>query len=91
MKEWFWSNCVIEALRAKFKDWDSIRLIPLWQGWHFHMLWYDKANDRIWHFTDRELGEGKSSALLYSGQVLHVEKDALMRWAKSQGVKVNLD
>ena len=86
----FWSNCVIEALKRKFKDWDNIRLVPLWKGWHFHMLWYDKADGRIWHFTDRELGEGKSSPFLFKGHVLNVDKGALIRWAKSQGVKVRI-
>lgn len=89
MKGYFHSNCVIEALKRKFSRWSEIRLIPIWNGWHFHMMWHDRADGRIWHFTDRELGEGKKSAILFKGRVLNVDKDALARWAESKGVKIS--
>ena len=51
----FLSNCLIEALAAKFNDWDNIKIIyisPKINDRHLpHFMWYDKIDGNIYDFT----------------------------------------
>lgn len=86
----FVSNCMIEALKRKFRNWRDITLIPIWHGiFHFHMMWHDKRDGRIRHFTHRNLDPEFFTNLLFKGQILNVDRDALTRWAESKGVKIS--
>lgn len=51
----FWSNCVIEALKQKFLHWRNVKLVFIWCGLHFHMMWYDIKRGKIRHFTHRNV------------------------------------
>ena len=49
------SNCLIEALAAKFNDWDNIKIIyisPRINDCHLpHFMWYDKIDGNIYDFV----------------------------------------
>lgn len=83
--EIFWSNCVIEALKRKFRNWDSIVLIPLLRfPFHFHMLWVDRFENRVFHFTHRSM-EGWHSDMFFKGQVESMCMDEFKNWLITVG------
>ena len=83
------SNCVIEALKRKFKDWTNIRLVPLWKGWHFHMMWYDRKRGKFRHFTHRRL-DGWFTTILFKGTVENVKRKHLEKWCRSVGIELKV-
>ena len=85
----FWSNCLIEALRRKVKDWDNIVLIPLFHGFHFHMMWYDKKTKKISHFTHRRL-QGWFCTLFFKGTVDNVEYDSFKHYCDIYNINVKI-
>lgn len=85
----FYSNCLIEALKRKFADWRNIQLIPLWTGFHFHMMWYDIKTRRIRHFTHRRLA-GNFTTLFFKGTIDNVEIDALKEWCDKNGIELKI-
>lgn len=89
MKEWFWSNCVIVAFIHKLNDWGNIELVPLWRGWHFHMMWHERSTDTFWHFTDRKGGK-LFTALLFKGHIEIVKRKFLEKWCKSVGIELKV-
>ena len=69
MKTW-WSNCLIEGLKQKLSDWDNIQLKPFFcidsKPWRFHLMWLDKREGCIKHFTHKGI-DGRHSDLLFKG------------------------
>ena len=84
----FRSNCVIVALREKFRDWNNIVLVPIYHGFHFHMMWYDKRKSTFRHFTHSRL-DGWFTTLWFKGTVENVKQHHLKRWCESVGVQLN--
>ena len=79
----FWSNCLIEAIKVKFKDWSGVKLIPIWHGLvHFHMMWLDKRISKIFHFTHKSL-PGWHCDLFFKGRIEEVDQDGLKKWLKN--------
>ena len=77
------SNCVIEALKRKFSNWDEIKLIPIWHNiWHFHVMWLDRRNGMVYHFTHKSI-PGWHCDLLFKGRVEEVNPDNLKKWLKN--------
>lgn len=86
----FWSNCVIVALKEKFKDWSGVKLVPIWHGLvHFHMMWYDKRKNAFRHFTHWKL-DGWFTTLWFKGTVEEVKREHLEKWFKGKGVKIRV-
>ena len=85
----FWSNCVIVALKQKFSDWSHIRLVPIWHGLHFHMMWYDVRRRTFRHFTHRRL-DGWFTTLLFKGTVENVKREHLVKWCRDRGVQIKV-
>lgn len=84
----FWSNCAIQALKHKLKDWKHTKLIVIWYGYHFHMLWKNLKDNEIFHFTHRGI-DGYCSDLFFKGHVLKVDNLALLSFCKSNNVLTN--
>ena len=79
----YWSNCAIEAFKAKVRDWRNIRIIPIWHGWiHFHVMWLDKRTGKVLHFTHKSL-PGWHCDLFFKGRIEEVDKVGLRKWCKS--------
>ena len=79
----YWSNCAIEAFKAKVRDWRNIRIIPIWHGWiHFHVMWLDKRTGKVLHFTHKSL-PGWHCDLFFKGRIEEVDKVGLKKWCKS--------
>ena len=85
----FWSNCLIEALKRKLKDWNKIVLIPLFTGFHFHIMWYDRKSKKISHFTHRRLS-GWFCTLFFKGTIDNVEYDSLKQYCESHNIKLKI-
>lgn len=79
----YWSNCLVEGLKAKFNDWSGVKLIPIWHGlFHFHVMWHDKKKDKVFHFTHKSLDD-PFTTLWFRGRIEKVEKDGLRKWCKN--------
>ncbi len=79
----FWSNCLIEAIKVKFKDWHAVKLIPIWHGLvHFHMMWLDKRTSKIFHFTHKSL-PGWHCDLFFKGRIEEVDPNGLKKWLRN--------
>ena len=76
------SNCLIEALKRKVGDWSGIGIIPIWHGWHFHVMWLDKRKDKIFHFTHKSI-PGLHTSLWFKGQIEEVDKMGLRKWCQN--------
>ena len=87
--KYFWSNCVIEALKEKFKDLSGVKLLPIWHGFHFHMMWFDKRKNTFRHFTHYKLN-GWFTTLWFKGTVEEVKRKHLEKWCRDKGVKVRI-
>lgn len=85
----FWSNCLIEALKRKVKDWNKIVLIPIIHGFHFHMMWYEIDTKTIKHFTHSRL-DGWFTTLWFRGTVENVKREHLEKWCKSVGIHLKV-
>ena len=52
-----WSNCLIEGVKQKLKDWGNIQLKPFFcidgKPWRFHLMWLDRRARCVKHFTRR--------------------------------------
>ena len=49
------SNCLIEGVKQKLKDWGNIQLKPFFcidgKPWRFHLMWLDRRARCVKHFT----------------------------------------
>ena len=49
------SNCLIEALKAKFKHWNSVKLYHRHiGGWVHHWFWVDERDNKMYEFYQLE-------------------------------------
>lgn len=86
----FWSNCVIVALKEKFNNWNNITLVPIWHGiFHFHMMWYDRAENTFRHFTHYKL-DNWFTTLWFKGTVEEVKRKHLEKWCRDNCVKIKV-
>lgn len=77
------SNCLIEAVKAKMKRGSDIILIPIWHGiFRFHVMWLDKKDNTIRHFTHKSL-PGCHSDLLFRGRIEEVRPERLREWIRN--------
>lgn len=77
------SNCLIEAAKVKMKRGSDIRLIPIWHGiFRFHVMWLDKKDSTIRHFTHKSL-PGCHCDLLFKGRIEEVRPERLRKWIEN--------
>ena len=63
--------------------WSDIKLLPIWRGlFGFHMMWLDKRDGMVYHFTHKSL-PGWHSDLLFRGRVEVVSPDRLRKWIRN--------
>lgn len=86
----FWSNCVIEAMKHHWRDPENIEFIVINGLTRFHVMWIDKRERKIKHFTHRRLN-GRFSNLWFKGTIENVEYDALKEWCEKNKVKFNVE
>lgn len=88
----WWSNCLIEGLKQKLKAWDKIQLKPFFcidgKPWRFHLMWLDKQEFCIKHFTHKGI-EGMHSDLFFKGHYETRTIEQFNSWCKKKG-KLNL-
>ena len=52
----YWSNCIIEAVRAKLHDPKNVHLLMIWpwqnEVWCPHLMWTDGIREYDFHATD---------------------------------------
>ena len=76
------SNCLIAAVKTKLKRGSDIRLIPIWHSiYRFHVMWLDKKDSTIRHFTHKSF-PGCHSDLLFRGKIEEVRPERLRKWIR---------
>lgn len=86
----FWSNCLIEAMKRCWKDPENNDYIVINGPMRFHVMWLDKKERKIKHFTHRRL-TGRFSSLWFKGTIEYVDYDALKEWCEKNKVKFNVE
>ena len=85
MKRTWHSNCLVEALKQKFRHWNNIKLLPIWMGWHFHVMWYDRRRKIYRHFTHKGLND-EFTTLWFRGWIKPVKPEHLVKWMSEHGM-----
>ena len=85
MKRTWHSNCLVEALKQKFRHWNNIKLLPIWMGWHFHVMWYDKQHNIYRHFTHKGLND-EFTTFWFRGWIKPVKPEHLVKWMSKHGI-----
>ena len=70
MTSW-WSNCIIEGFKAKVRNWNNVELKPFFYHatpWRFHLMWFDKQEKCVKHFTHK-MFEGGHSDFFFKGAI----------------------
>lgn len=86
----FWSNCLIQAWKHYWKEPDNIDFVVIDRAKGFHVMWIDKRERKIKHFTHRRM-TGRFSSLWFKGTIENVEYDALKEWCEKNHVKFNVE
>lgn len=72
-KETYWSNCLIEALRAKIKYGKHVRLIFIkpWVNEIFcpHFMWHDLRDGNIYDFHCPKMLDSKWGEVWFKGYI----------------------
>ena len=63
--------------------------IPGLEGFHFHMMWFDKRENTFRHFTHYKLN-GWFTTLWFKGTVEEVKRKHLEKWCRDKGVKIKV-
>lgn len=87
MKRTWRSNCLVEALKQKFRHWNNIKLLPIRMGWHFHVMWYDKRRGIYRHFTHKGLND-EFTTFWFRGWIKSVKPEHLVKWMSKHGMSV---
>ena len=85
MKRTWHSNCLVEALKQKFRHWNNIKLLPIWMGWHFHVMWYDRRRKIYRHFTHKGLND-EFTTFWFRGWIKPVKPEHLVKWMSKHGI-----
>ena len=79
----FWSNCLLVAFKQKIMHWKSVRILPILRGClHFHVMWLDRRDGKIRHFTHKSI-PGWHCDLFFKGRVEEVCPNGLKKWLKN--------
>lgn len=82
MKEKFWSNCLFEAMKAKIKYGDEIKLIFLSPRYTYnlcpHWLWKDMRDGNVYDFNEDFPYQG--NALWHKGYIQIRPEMVFERW-----------
>lgn len=88
----WWSNCLIEGIKQKLKDWGNIQLKPFFcidgKPWRFHLMWLDKRAHCVKHFTHKGI-DGRHSDLFFRGRYMTMTIEQFNSWCQKKG-KLNL-
>ena len=87
MKEYY-SNCLFEAIKAKIKYGDQIKLIfiPSWENDVNcpHMMWHDLADDNMKDFNSDGYIEKWWNLFLFKGHIRIRPYKVYERWLKTK-------
>lgn len=84
----FWSNCVIQAVKAHWRDPANVDYIVIRRPVGVHVMWYNKQTKRVYHFTDKKvMGYRRLSNLWFKGTIEEETVDGLRKWCEGNGIK----
>lgn len=85
MKDEFYSNCLIEAIKAKIKYKNDIKVILLkLDNGLCHFVWYDRRFNTIHDFQQIETVKHWYNLLWFKGRLRDRTYDAFMKWCKER-------
>lgn len=91
MNKPFWSNCVIETLKAIWRNPPgSVNVIFIDRGLRgIHFMWQDTTTKKIYHFTHKKI-EGKFSSLWFKGTIEEETVEGLRKWCAERNIECNV-
>ena len=83
-----WSNCLIEGVKQKLKDWGNVQLKPFFcidgKPWRFHLMWLDRRARCVKHFTRKGI-DGRHSDLFFRGRCEAMTVEQFNAWCQKKG------
>ena len=83
-----WSNCLIEGVKQKLKDWGNVQLKPFFcidgKPWRFHLMRLDRRARCVKHFTRRGI-DGRRSGLFFRGRCEAMTVEQFNAWCQKKG------
>lgn len=77
----FYSNCLLEALKAKVKDWKNVKII--FQKPH-HFLWYDSKDNKVHDFYQADSFNNWYQMLWHKGYLYAWSYNAYIKWLQNR-------
>ena len=87
----YYSNCLVEALKAKLKWGNHVDLIfiPSWKNdgvpWVPHWMWYDRDDGNVYDFHTNKWMEHWWNCLWWKGYIRIQPLKVFNRWYKTTG------
>ena len=83
------SNCLFEAIKAKLKNWNNIKIIPISKkiarGNCTHFIWYSKKNKTYSHFV---WATEKHNSFYYEGKTVTISEKDFQRYIVERGIRL---
>ena len=77
----YYSNCLLEAMKAKLKYWNDIKILHVrsHDGLH-HFMWYDRVDNNVYDFQQLDEVKHWLQLLWYRGNIRIRPYNAFARW-----------
>ena len=77
---WFYSNCLLEAIKAKIK---APKYIHIFFVKPHHFMWHDIRDDMVYDFYQKDTFNRWYQILWYEGCIYHCKYGTYKRWRQS--------
>ena len=77
MRPDFYSNCLIEAIKAKIKNPTNIKIMFVKPH---HFMWYEKSSDKVYDFYQRDTFQHWYQMVWHRGYIYCWKYEAYRRW-----------
>ncbi len=81
----YYSNCLLEAVKRKIRDWKHIRLmhVRMDNGLH-HWLWHNLLDDNVYDFQQLETVRHWHNLLWFKGKIRIRSYKVYRRWLRGE-------
>lgn len=83
MKKEYYSNCLIEAIKAKFHDWNNIKIRKLPNYIHKsknHFIWINVSTKKVFHFVHTKKINRPLKNIFYKGKIKSVDLETFSKF-----------
>lgn len=90
----FYSNCLLEAIKAKLKNWKAMKLYVIKPNKHtnssFHIMWVNQKTDLGYDFSDCRVHTNWWKSILFKGNLRQFPKGFVQDFVLSKNIMSGL-